>query len=297
MARPTQKQVKKDPNFKECPICSRSLLRKPNFYQTETPMFADGVVPICKACIKIEVNEGGLEAVQRILRQIDKPLIMGVWNSAVTSGKEPFGWYIRQINSLGQYKGLGYADSSGAELFKKSPLLIESKEDEEEDELYDKPTLEVKRKWGAGYSNKEYYDLEKTWDDMMRANAIETPQHETNLELYCQLKIKVKRALENDDNNAFKVLNKEFQEVSKNSGFRPIDKLSGSESAGIRSFSAIFEEVEKDGFIEPYPLEFNQDIVDKTIMYLSNYTRKLLQMEQLIEPQDDTPQMYEDGDE
>jgi hypothetical protein len=31
-------------------------------------------------------------------------------------------------------------------------------------------------------------------------------------------------------------------------------------------------------------------------MYLANYTRKLLQMEQLVNPPDDTPQMYEDED-
>jgi hypothetical protein len=279
------KRVVKDK--KVCVGCDRelSLIR---FYATESPLFPDGKSPICKECIQEQIEVEGLEAVQRILRQIDRPFNVSEWNKAVTSGKEPFGWYLRSINSLPQYKGRGYSDSVGGS---EKPFV--NYEDMEESELYGTPSLDVKRKWGLGYSNKEYYELENLWTEMMDKNDIQTPQHKKDLSLYCKLTVLVDRALENNNTTDFEKLNRQLTEVKKNSGFRPIDKKSGSESAGIRNFSTIFAEIESEGFIEPYPIEFNQDIVDRTIMYLGNYTRKLLQMEQMIVPPDDTPQVDE----
>jgi hypothetical protein len=109
------------------------------------------------------------------------------------------------------------------------------------------------------------------------------------------LNILVDRALKDQDWKTFETLNKQLTSVLKDAGFRPIDRVSGSESSGIRSFSQIFEEVEKDGFIVPAPLDVHQDIVDRTIMYLVNYQRKLLNMGALDSPPDDTPDS--EGDE
>jgi hypothetical protein len=274
---------------KKCVACERELVLL-RYYATESPLFPDGKAPICKDCIKEQTDVGGLDAVKRILRQIDRPFNVVEWNKAVSSGKEAFGWYLRSINALPQYKGKGYEDSLG------DGRAFANELEKQEDELYGTASIETMRKWGTGYSSKEFYELEKLWDEMMTSNTIETPQHKMDLLQYCKLTVLTNRALESGDYANYEKLNKQLTENKKNSGFRPIDKISGSESAGIRSFSQIFEEVERDGFIEPYPIEFNQDIIDKTIMYMMNYTRKLLQMEQLVNPPDDTPQMYEDED-
>ena len=89
----------------------------------------------------------------------------------------------------------------------------------------------------------------------------------------------------------FAKVHTEYQKLLQSSGLRPIDKIGGAEAAGIRSFGQIYEELEKDGFIKPELIEESQDIVDRTIQYILNYTLKLLNKEVLTEPPLDTPKV------
>jgi hypothetical protein len=56
---------------------------------------------------------------------------------------------------------------------------------------------------------------------------------------------------------------------------RPMDQVSGVDATGIRSFSDIYAEVEKRGYIKPEPTKEAYDIVDRAIMHIINYTNKL----------------------
>ena len=99
------------------------------------------------------------------------------------------------------------------------------------------------------------------------------------------------KALEEGYVNDFKNLNTQFNKLMETSGLRPIDRKSGGESVGIRTFSQIWEEIEKEGFIEPSSHQESQDIIDKTIMYMGNYTRKLVNMQSMSQPPEDTPKV------
>ncbi len=274
--------------------CKKRMPALVNFYASKSAMFTDGRVPICKKCILNSINVADVDSVKKVLRQIDKPFIAIEWQKCLESGKEPFGWYLRQISSLPQYKDLGYESSIDGEIDSYS-YKVQNDIELSEDEIYDKPTIEVVRKWGTNYSNKEYYELESTWNEMTSANDISTPQHRKQLIYYCKIAVLLDRAIDSGDPGTIEKINKQFLEIQKNSGFRPIDKKAGSESTGIRSFGVIFEEVERDGFIEPWDINVSQDIVDKTIIYMSNYTRKLLNMDSLYNLDgEDSPQV---GDE
>lgn len=279
---------------KKCTDCQKSKPASTGFYASNSPLFPDGRVSLCKACVLKSVDVTSVDSVKKMLRQIDKPFIEKEWQSCLNSGKEPFGWYLRKISGLMQHSKLGYEEGSDSSPAVDTKLYKYNNDMLTEDDIYDKPTIDVLRKWGTSFSNKEYYELERLWEEMDRANDISTPQHKEQLKNYCKVSVLISRALEENDIKTFEALNKQFTEIQKNSGFRPIDKKSGSESAGIRSFSTIFEEVERDGFIISDPLKFPQDIVDKTIIYMLNYQRKLLHMEQLIDVPEDAP--YE-GDE
>lgn len=272
--------------------CKANLEITENFYSSSSSMFPDGRVTICKSCIQNELDITNIDSVKKVLRQIDRPFLATEWQKSLDSGKEPLGWYLRKVSALHQYKSLTYEDSIDGEV---STLKYKNDNDYDiaDEDIYDKATTDIKRKWGTGYTDKQYFELENTWGEMIRANDISTPQHKTQLELYCKLKLSMNKAIEEQDWSTLDKVGKQFDNVVKNSGFRPIDKISGSESSGIRNFSTIFEEVERDGFIEPYKIEFEQDIIDKTIMYLANYTRKLMNIGQLVEPPEDTPKVGE----
>jgi hypothetical protein len=101
------------------------------------------------------------------------------------------------------------------------------------------------------------------------------------------------RCLEANDISGFAKLHDQYQKLLQSTGFRPIDKNSLSNQSGIKTFSQIFESVEKEGFIKPASIEENQDIVDRTIMYILNYTRKLVGVQKLEFPPLDTPKINE----
>jgi len=283
---------------KKCLNCNRSI-SEGQFYSTNNPLFADGKVPICKSCINDLIDPNNEKTLQEVLQRIDRPFIAEVWEDSFNKKPDkPIGEYFRRINSLPQYKSLLWKNSDFTTRGKRT---IKEREDnnvtEEEAPVAGiKITKELKSKWG-NYSDREIIEMEKIYQDMVFSNDISTPQHKKNLHFYCKLSVLMDKALDEGDFSGYEKLSRQFKELTASSGFRPIDRKSGSESSGVRTFSQIFEEVEKDGFIEPYDVDLNQDIVDKTIMYLLNYTRKLLNVEQLHSPPSDTPSVSDqEGD-
>lgn len=286
---------------KTCTSCQKPKVMN-SFYSTNSKMFPDGKVPFCKNCILDQVDENDISSVKRILRQIDKPFIQMVWASAKNSEKDTFGSYMKMINSLPQYKKMTYEDSV------ESIIPLTKDEDEEEVDDYDvdemetedgviKVTQDVRLKFGLGYKNDEYIKMEKFYRDMRATNTIIEPNHIEMLIEICKVNVQKDRALRENNVGDYKKLSDASKTLIADAGFRPADKVSGSEAVGIRTFSQIFLEIEKEGFIEPAPIEVHEDILDRTIMYLSNYTRRLLNMDVLTQPQDDIDELVHLKDE
>jgi hypothetical protein len=77
---------------------------------------------------------------------------------------------------------------------------------------------------------------------------------------------------------------------------RTSDTSDADKSGGIRRFSDIYLEVEKDDFIPPweYYRKINgakQDIVDKTIMFILNFMLKFNKSDKLTQIPNNTPKI------
>lgn len=279
-------------------MCTRERSLKNNFYSSASPLFRkDEKVPYCKDCLRDMIDVEDLDSVHEVLQAIDKPFLADIWKKAIESPKDTFGEYMRMVCSLHQYRNLTYKNSSTKDKIEKTLLTendkdFESINDIETDQGNISITKELKSKWG-NYSNREILEMEKLYKQMYFANSIETPQHERQLYFYCKLSVLMDRALTDGDYGGYEKLSRQFAELQKSSGFRPIDRKSSDEANGIKSFSQIFAEVEANGYVEPLNIDLieNQDIVDRTIQYILNYTRKVLGMERLAEPPSDTPKI------
>jgi hypothetical protein len=293
------KKTRKEDGSKTCSRCNRTL-KVNNFYNSDSELFHDGYVHICKQCLKQIVNEDDMDSVYRILQAIDKPFLNEVWKSAKASRYATFGDYMRMLSSLHQYRNLTYADSifpydNGYvedEEFEVEESVVTEEEVKENDPFNIKITKELKLKWG-NYAEKDIVDMEKTYQEMLFANDISTPQHKKQLQFYCKLSMMMDKALQNNDIGTFEKLSRQFDTLIKSSGFRPIDRKSSDEATGMRNFSTIFQEVERNGFVPPIDVTLveNQDIVDRTIFYYANYVRKLVGMESLSDTPPDTPKV------
>lgn len=290
---------KTDENIYYCIGCNQAH-PKGNFYTSFNPIHQSGRYPFCKKYIKADVyiNEEDIDLsrFKNLLRQMDAPFLQNIWESSLEGTMETIGAYFSNINMV-QYRGMTWTHGDIAD---EAEDKTENSEIEDEDQAYFddsfKPTIEMVRRWGKNYPPIKIYYLEQFYQDMHTTHTIVTPQHEKALILICKLQLKMDDALENDDMVAFAKAHSEYQKLLTSSGLRPIDKVGGAEASGIRSFSQVFEEIEKGGFIKPAPIEENQDIVDKTIQYIMNYTLKLLNQQVLTEPPFDTPKVDDNDD-
>lgn len=280
---------------KECSRCRQTKKTKENYYLASNDLInKDHRICICKLCLEEIVDFPNTELFIDILRQIDRPFLRAEYDASLAH-KKPFGEYMRRL-AMAQNRTLNYLDSSFEQTFlDKQPKSTKdlNKKINPKDVVKFKVTPKMVLKWGGGYEEQDLFQLEQFYVDMDNGNSITTPQHKEQLKLLCKVNLEQNKALEEKRFGEFKTLNGQYNMILKDSGFRPIDTKAGGESVGIRTFSQIWEEIERDGFIEPYPYEEKQDIIDKTIMYMGNYTRKLLNMQSMSEPPDDTPQVYE----
>lgn len=262
--------------------CGKNGAGKPKplktFYKVDSPLFPDGRINVCSTCIKEEVDVENLDSVIGFLRQIDKPFIQKIWDSSVESGNYPLGEYIRKINSLGHLKGKTFDNSDNISGVGKIDIqtmqtadFIENNKGEiinYSDELVDK--------WGVGYKKHEYLKMEKFYQDMKNSHEINTPVHINKLMELAYLTIEQERLRKERDIPNYTKLATAIDKMEQSAGFRPVDRQGLDDATGIRSFSQVFEEVEKRGFRKPPVNEYDEDIIDAMIVSMLNYYHRLV---------------------
>lgn len=269
-----------------------------NFYSTaDTTFFKSGKLHICKDCIKEycynSYGELMLDNFKKILMLSNLPFLSKELNSALESGKDIIGTYLKNIWL--NYKGCGWEMSdkdikATVGLSPQDTLLQDFK-----------PTQEMMVKWGFNYKPEQYIKLENFCKQMSETNTIETAQDKDYLKKLAVISMKLDEELEVGNYSQAKQLGDLFSKYMADSKFRASDKTDADKSGGLRSFSQIYAEVEKDEFIPPwYTFEkikgLTQDLVDKTIMHIENFTLRANKIERMSEPPMDTPNINEEGD-
>ena len=282
----------------QCLTCEKNKVKETEFYNTSNPLYKNvGKIPICKDCLFARVDYSNMESIYEILRQFDIKFDIEYWDKAKVSKSETFKSYMRMANSLPQFVGTGWNNSVFEKTNNNDFDNNQNEIIEYEEETF-KPTAELIKKWGK-FESDDYFKLEDFYTKMMISNKIETPQEETYLKKLAVISLKMDKELEAGNYGQVKQLGDLFSKYMADSKFRAMDQTDASKTGGLRTFSQIYAEVEKDEFIPPWEeyrkvKGLEQDIVDKTIMHILNYTLKLNKAPQLTTPPEDTPKIEED---
>lgn len=278
--------------------CKRELVET-QFYKSNSPLFSDGRVNICKKCLNKMIDNNDINTVYTVLQALDVPFLKNYWDIAKEKNpNNPFGKYITMANSgINEFKGTRWKDSS----FKESTMIINDNEmsidDLERDLLKDfKPSKDMLIRWGTKYKPEQYIKLETFYKDMKEKNNIETPQEEDYLKKLGVISMKMDEELEIGNYAQAKSLGDLFSKYMADSKFRAMDKTEADKTGGIRNFSMIYTEVESVDFIPPWEhyrkiRGLTQDLVDKCIMHIENFTLRLNRVEKMTEPPKDTPKI------
>jgi hypothetical protein len=295
------KKIIKDYSCQNC----GDLKRETEYYVSYNPIHKMGRILYCKKCIKnmISDDKGNiiLDKVKNTLQLMDRPFLYNIWRSSLEEGGEVMGCYMKNI-AMTQYRKLGWKDSK---------MLPEIEHELNYDSVNNEKceveithnfnvTSEMILRWGNKYNSLDYMQLEQFYNQMKIDNKIESAQDETYLKKLAVISLKLDKALEDEDYDKANKLGNLFSKYMGDSQFRAMDKSDASKSGGLRTFAQTYAEIEKDDFIPPWEYyrnikELEQDIVDKTIMYILNYTLKLNKVSQMIEPPIDTPKLKDMG--
>jgi len=270
------------------------------FYLSDSPYHKKiNRIPLCKTCVSnMCLDFDGSFNINRFLNMLcvcDKPYLSNLLEQAKESSKNKETGNIEESSIVGhymrlavmkQYRGLTW--NSG----EKPSINDDSiKEDSSGDKL---------NRWGSGWTENQYERLEYFYHDMKRGNDIESPQALDYLKKISMLSIQIDDAIRLGETQKAKQLGDLYSKYMSDSKFRTMDLTDSDRTGGIRNFGTIYLEVEKPDFIPPWEhysklLKIKQDIVDKTIMHLENFTLKFNKAEKMIEPPYDTP-LQEEGE-
>src|SRR5699024_1919847 len=144
-----------------------------NFYASSSPFFPDGRVDICISCSIEMVEEEGCDGFQDLMKVINKPIIADLYKNNPRD-------YIRQVNSLPQYRGLTYEDSNLFDEIKtiNSVSLIKPKE------LTEEELKQSEDFWGSGKSEEDYIWLTSEYQDYLNRYEVDSKTLE---DLICEI--------------------------------------------------------------------------------------------------------------
>lgn len=284
-------------NQKKCIKCEEYRNRTVNFYVSYSKMHTDGRVPVCKTCLESMFDVNDMEnSLNELLRQIDKPYIYHLLDSSIEENpSNVFGAYMKNV-AMRQYRGMTWNDS----LFKNETKIDGSAGHQTNKNTQPFLDFEITKemiiRWGRSHNEEDYMKLEDFYHKMKDANRIETPQEESYLKKLAVISLKMDQELEAGNYQQVKQLGDLFSKYMADGKFRAMDRSDADKTGGIRTFSAIYAEVEKDGHIPPWEYYrkikgLKQDIVDKTIMHIENFTLRLNKIDRMTEPPSDTPKL------
>ena len=256
---------------KICKVCDKS--KKINeFYKVDSVLYPDGAMDVCSDCLKDGIDPDNIDEVVGVLRQMNKPFIMDVWEKSVESSEKlkskphPFGEYMQKINSLKQYQGKTFKDSEDvyvvSDMYDENLSVIETSTGEK---IKFDPQLIVK--WGDSYTQNELLRLEKFYQEMSLQYDISTEIQKSLLRQLAMISLEMDKSLKAGDHKTYNDLVRSQNTIMSSAGFRPIDKKHISDETGLGSFSEVWAEIEKEGFVPQGLVDYEPDDIDDMLLY------------------------------
>ena len=262
--------------------CKRELVET-QFYKSNSPLFSDGRVNICKKCLNKIIDNNDINTIFQVLQALDVPFLKNYWEIAKEKNpNNPFGKYITMANSgINEFKGMRWKDSIYENVEKpnetRTPSHIEKIEDDELDVL--------KEKFGYGYIDTEYVLFEKKYQDLRPSFQLTTTMHEECLREYCIDKVKEGLAKAKGDFKEAKEWASMAKEQASSGKLNPSQMTKSDLSGGLDTFGQMrrmVEETSKGEMLTLLPnfMEKPKDRVDITLWLYVNYIRDLKGLEE-----------------
>ena len=262
--------------------CKRELVET-QFYKSNSPLFSDGRVNICKKCLTKMIDYNDINTVYTVLQALDVPFLKNYWEIAKEKNpNNPFGKYITMANSgINEFKGMRWKDS----IYKSTEKQNETRTSSHVEKIEPNELDSLKEKFGYGYIDTEYILFEKKYQDLRPSFQLTTTMHEECLREYCIDKVKEGLAKAKGDFKEAKEWASMAKEQASSGKLNPSQMTKSDLSGGLDTFGQMrrmVEETSKGEILKILPnfMEKPKDRVDITLWLYVNYVRDLKGLEE-----------------
>lgn len=252
----TAKPVQKIETEKPCTCCG-GIIPLEDFYVSWSSMnqYTQRMC-VCKACtIKLfkqlmnQTAQNTRLAIYYLCRQLDTIYSERVYHSTYVNNEGDINkiliQYMRQINSLPQYKNKTFADSDLIEEAVHTNQIVSRMETTEDAEMSFKVTPEMLLRWGReGRSNNDYYVLEKQYNSLLPNIDIKDARQIMILEEICNVKLEAEIARKGKRIMDYEKLINMISKLMNDAGIKPKDDKTATEELDYSEWIRVLEEDE-----------------------------------------------------
>jgi hypothetical protein len=242
--------------------CKKEQPLTSGFYSANVDIFPDGRLHLCRVCVEEYILKKGFNGLLTILRVMDKPFLQELY-------KEDYKDYIRQINSLPQYRGLTYENS----IFENKSNLVTPKSNNTHDEYTgdmnpDNDQKYYSNKWMGEYTKADIDFLETYYIGLDRDFKIVTTNHKDYAKKISKASLHMDKCFQEVISGAsgadakYKAARETFDTLSKSAQFSESQR--GQNDVGLGGFGVVFDQVEQNKWV-PKHIPLDEDAMDKII--------------------------------
>lgn len=262
-----------------CTKCGKTRATEKNFYMSHSPIYSknEGRVPICKDCTLVRYKElrekymDELKALYHLCMNLDiyynSDLATNIYSRMNKDKKENLAkLYFSKVNSLMQYKGLTSLDSDAVLLDENilNDIFIEGNNETGEFE----PSPEVLKRWGRGYTNEEYEELEERYEEWLDNHDHDTLATEKLFREIVELELLKSKARQANEAKSYKDYSELLSKKMGDANIKPTQKKAMADGEG-ETYGTTIEEIEKTMPCLVPSEEFED--VDKIYQYIVKY--------------------------
>lgn len=245
-----------------CQECSKEKSSS-NFYNTNSDVLPK--YPICKECMGKVVNPSDVKSAYRVLKDMNIAFIKTLWDICTRKHPDnPFAHYLRQMNSLPQYRGLQWSGS----------VFDYEEIDGTSVQISDELIHNIE--WMGNYSLGDIRYLEEYLGSLRSDFKIVTRNHIDYAKKIAKASLAMDRAyqdmLNGGSESKYKMMKEIFDSLSKSAQFAESER--GINDVSLGCFGVVFDKVEKRMHIPQHQPD-NPDLYDKLLDQFANINRSL----------------------
>lgn len=269
----------KKPTRMTCLKCDMSFPLGNGFYSTtDTDFYIYGKIPVCKVCCQKNIEEKGFDSFLDLLRLMNKPLFDDHF-------KSDYYTYIKNVNSLPQYRGNTFTQST---LFQEA-RNISSVKRVKPTELSEEDMKESEDFWGIGKSEMDYIWLNTQFSDYLARYEVDGKTLEDLIVEICLTRLDIRTRRENNQevDKHLKTLN----ELLGSANLRP-NQETGNQSVEQETFGTLIKKWEDT---RPIQDETEWEAKDSLGKYIKVwFTGHLMRMFDIEKKEKDEEEYYEE---